>query len=90
MLPLKTLQKAYGASYRKQASPPKTIKVTIASVDKERKQVLLGLSGVENEEEDKFDYEAYRKEESRSQQKTNEKTSGAFGDLLASAIKNKK
>lgn len=90
MLPLKTLQKAYGASYRKQASPPKTIKVTIASVDKERKQVLLGLSGIENEEEDKFDYEAYRKEEEQKSAKTNEKTSGAFGALLANAIKNKK
>jgi small subunit ribosomal protein S1 len=90
LLPLKTLQKAYGASYRKQASPPKSIKTQIVSIDHERKQVLLGIGGIESEQEDQFDYEAYRKEESSKVAQKPEKSSGGFGDLLANALKKNK
>ena len=82
-LPLKLLQKVYGPRYRKEASPPKKLKVFISAINREERKILLGLSGQEDETQS-FDFTSY---ETPATELKSEKSTGAFGEILGRAIK---
>ncbi|SMF20603.1 S1 RNA-binding domain-containing protein [Pseudobacteriovorax antillogorgiicola] len=90
LLPMATLKKAYGESYRKQASPPKQLEVLIRSVNADEKKVLLSLPNIEDDEEPDTSYQDYlAKQESQVKEKSSQ-NQGTFGALLAAKLNEKK
>ncbi|MFW7377724.1 MAG: S1 RNA-binding domain-containing protein [Oligoflexus sp.] len=86
LIPLATLKKAFGESYRKKSSPPKELEVVIRSVDTNERKVLLGLKDVADEDQDNA---AELREYLKSQEekpKVAPKQRGSFGDLLAAKL----
>ena len=90
LLPMTTLKKAFGESYRKQASPPKELQVTIRTVDSAERKILLGLPDIEEEGQEADDFREYlaRKKEKTASPKPSER--GSFGDLLAKSLESAK
>lgn len=92
LIPLKTLQQAFGPKYRKEASPPKKIKVKVVAIDLDSKKILLSAGNVEShtDEVSAFDQEFkdYQTETAKNEdlQKAS-KATGAFGDILSDALR---
>ena len=88
LLPMGTLKKAFGESYRKEASPPKELTVLIKNVDLDEKKVLLSLPNIEDDEDNSQDYKEYiQKKEAEA--KSEPTAQGTFGALLAAKLKRK-
>lgn len=88
LLPLKTLRSVHGETYRKVASPPKMIEVTITEVNLEEKKVLLSLPQAKDED-DGEDYKEYIKQKRETNQDKLQDAQGSFGKLLAEKLKGK-
>ena len=94
MIPVSVLKKAFGESYRKEASPPKELDVQIKAVEREEKKVALGLPNVEGEDE--ANDEAYReylnrkKSETAAKKENKANQRGSFGALLAAQLEKQK
>lgn len=86
LLPTGTLRKAFGESFRKHASPPKEIQVSIRAIDTDHKKILLSLPNMADEADDAQDYKAWTEEQSKSQQVKVTKDTGSFGALLAARL----
>lgn len=84
LLPMGVLKKAFGESYRKEASPPKQIAVVIRQVDDESQKILLTLPNIEEDDEEDESYKEYMKVQ--KQKATAPKTQGTFGELLAKKL----
>jgi small subunit ribosomal protein S1 len=90
LLPKSVLEKAYGASFRKEAGPQKQLQVVVRNIDKAQKRVLLSLPSVGQDEDDSArDYQEYLAESGLVQKKKPEGTPGTFGELLMKAQKKK-
>lgn len=92
LLPISTMKKAFGENYRKKASPPQTIEVKIANIDKDNRKVLLTLPNIETEDEDQGDFREYlkvQKAKAEKAKKSIDSSVGSFGQLLQQA-QNKK
>ena len=85
LLPKSTLKLAFGESFKKHASPPKSIEVKIENLNLNDKKVLLGLPGVEVEDSSANDFADYEK--ARNEKSKQTKTTGTFGALLAAKLK---
>lgn len=86
LLPLATLKKAFGESYRKKASPPKDLELVVRSIDTAERKILLSLKDLADDEQDNA---AEIREYLRGQEqekKPEAKTRGSFGDLLAAKL----
>ena len=86
LLPLGTLKKAFGESYRRESSPPKEIQVLIRDINLEEKKILLGLPNVEEENSDQEDYKEYLNQQKEKKPKDTSNQRGTFGDILASKL----
>ena len=69
LLPKSTLKLAFGESFKKHASPPKSIEVKIENLNLNDKKVLLGLPGVEVEDSSANDFADYEKTKTKNQNK---------------------
>ena len=99
LVPKSDLQKKFGASYKKHSSPPHKLKVCIREINKEEKKILLGFSGLDDEEKSREDFKEYlssgtssSKPSFESSQKETSADSSTFslGSLLGDALKKKK
>jgi small subunit ribosomal protein S1 len=93
LIPMGTLKKAYGESYKRKASPPHEIKVIVAQVDAGEKKILLSLPEAQSDEND-TSYQEYlgdsaKKAEEQSHVPSSGKM-GSFGALLEKQLKNTK
>ena len=59
LLPRGDLQKKFGQSYRKNASPPHKLDVVVKNIDQETKKILLGFSGLEDDDDSREDFKEY-------------------------------
>ena len=86
-LPISTLKKVWGESYRKQASPPREVDVVIASVDETARRILLTLPEAAGESHEE-DYRSYLAELAKkdSEVQVPTKGMGTFGALLAKKL----
>ena len=86
LVPLGTLKKKFGESYRKKSSPPKDLEVIIQDVNQEERKVLLSFEGVESEPD-----ESYKEflSDAKTKDKAPSSNRGSFGDLLAAKLKGK-
>ena len=89
LLPMATLKKAFGESYRKEASPPKELNVLIKNLELDEKKVLLTLPNVEEDDDEDLDYQEYMQKRKEST-KAAPKEQGSFGALLAAKLNEKK
>ena len=94
LVPVSILKKAFGESFRKEASPPKEIEVQIKHVDPSEKKLALSLPNIEGEDEDNDEaFKAYleRKKSSDTVEKAAKKDSkGSFGAILAAQLEKQK
>lgn len=104
LVPLSTLKKRFGEAYKQPATPGKTIEVQVLQVDHENRKVLLSLTGLEDEDDDRSHYAAYlaaEKAAAAALTQANEAgsagsaqgasaPSGSFGALLSAKLKQKK
>lgn len=89
-IPLKTLQKHFGAQYRKEASPPKKITVKISSIDFDAKKILFSLGSIESEDINTDSYKDYLANSKNQNSKSSSDTAqGGLGSILADAIEKK-
>ena len=94
MLPMQILKKAFGESFRKEASPPKQLEVTIKDIQDDDRKVLLGLPNLDDDEDQDASFREYlaRKDADKASTKDKAASQGTFGALLAAQLekKNKK
>ena len=86
LLPTGTLRKAFGESFRKHASPPKEIQVSVRAIDTEHKKILLSLPNIGEDTDDAHDYKAWVEEQNKAPQTKASKDTGSFGALLAARL----
>lgn len=86
LIPLGTLKKKFGESYRKKSSPPKELEVIVQDVNQEERKVLLSFEGVESEPDDS--YKAFLGD-TKTKDKATSSARGSFGDILAAKLKGK-
>lgn len=89
LVPLATLKKAYGESYRKKSSPPKELDVVIRSIDTTERKILLSLKDIaDDEQENAAEIREYLKGQDSKKFPGDVKKRGTFGDLLAAKLSN--
>lgn len=93
LLPLSTIKKGFGESYRKKCSPPKEIQVKIENIDEENRKILFTLPNLENSLEDSSEYKEYLASDQQAEQEKNKPSKegqrGSFGQLLYDQMKKK-
>lgn len=94
LVPVRSLQKAFGSGYRRKASPPATLDVKVVKIDHESKKILLGLEGEVEEEDSNQDFKEYLELMKSNAQKEQDKSGasgshkkGSFGDILSRSLK---
>ena len=91
---MQILKKAFGESFRKEASPPKQLEVTIKDIQDDDRKVLLGLPNLDDDEDQDASFREYlaRKDADKASTKDKAASQGTFGALLAAQLekKNKK
>ena len=92
LLPISTMKKAWGETYRKRCSPPQEIEITVAAIDPAARKILLGLPEVESQDTDQADFREYVREQSEktTTATVSQKGMGTFGALLAQKLGQKK
>lgn len=87
-LPISSLKKAFSDAYRKKASPDQSLKVKIASINKDERKILLALPELDSDDDAKQDFAQYLAQESKKvSQKVEAK--GSFGELLSLSLDKK-
>lgn len=96
LLPISTLKKAHGESYRKKCSPPQSIEVKVEAIDTEAKKVLLTLPHLEAEDQHHNDYKEYLASFKKDEDKKAESAAaagapkkGSLGEILAAKLGSK-
>lgn len=97
LLPVGTLKRAYGESFRKKCSPPQSIEIKVEAIDTEAKKVLLTLPQLEAEDQHSNDYKEYlasfkSKEQDKEHKAAKGGTApkkGSLGEILAAKLANK-
>ena len=104
LVPLSTLKKRFGEAYKQPATPGKTLEVQVLEIDQENRKVLLSLTGLEGEDDDRSHYAAYLAAEkaatggvstqdgpsSQGAGKGATSQAGTFGALLSAKLQQKK
>ncbi len=83
LLPRGDLQKKFGQSYRKNASPPHKLDVVVKNIDQETKKILLGFSGLEEDDDSREDFKEYLAASGKSSPDIND----SFGSSSSSSSK---
>lgn len=95
LLPVSTLKRAYGESYRKKCSPPQTVEVKVEAIDTEAKKVLLTLPHLEAEDAHNQDYKEYLASFKKDEDKVSRSSAsdapkkGSLGEILAATLSKK-
>lgn len=94
LLPLSTLKRAYGESFRKKCSPPQTVEVKIEAIDLDAKKIRLTLPHLEAEDDHRNDYKEYLASFKKDAEKAPEAASakpkkGSLGEILAAKLGSK-
>ncbi|MBF0441973.1 MAG: S1 RNA-binding domain-containing protein [Oligoflexales bacterium] len=93
LVPINILKTAWGEGYRKKASPPKDIDVTILAIDEAEKRISLSLPDIKADTEHEEAYKRYVREmslenkvEDKMEKKDKTEPAGSFGALLAKKL----
>ncbi len=90
LLPISILKKAFGDSFRKNATPKNVLEVIISHVDIENHRIGLTLDSIEEDSSDNEDYKRYVEQERKSdaaKNATKEEKIGTFGEIFKSFMK---
>lgn len=88
LLPMGTIKKAFGESFKKHVSPPKELEVMIARIDQNEKKILLTLPNIESEDDDDQDVKEYLQKQEVKEAPVSKDT-GSFGELLKKSMNKK-
>ncbi len=89
LLPTAVLKAAFGEAFRKHATPPKELEVSVSKVDRDERKILLtlpNLSAGDEAENDYRDYLAGERARTATAGVTQEKSMGSFGELLTRSM----
>ena len=89
LLPISSIKRAFGDTYRKQMAAGLEIEVKVLNRDDDQRKVLLALPNVEEDGDDRSAFDEYLqiKQQEQEKMKVNEKSRGSFGDILAAKLK---
>lgn len=85
MLPIGTIKKVHGESFRKKLAPGTEVEIKIAEFNSRERKIRLTLPQLQDEQEDRKDYEKFLANDKENKKESNDL--GSFGALLAEKLK---
>jgi small subunit ribosomal protein S1 len=87
LLLLQTLKRAFGDSYRSKAKPGHRLEIKIAEIDRPRRQILLTLPQIADDNDDLKEYQEFMARQQIEQAKqVSQRSQGSFGDILQKSM----